>query len=258
MSDETNKNQDTEEWEYEYVELPDGEDLTSYNGYEYIEVSGDDNISWQEKLGVEEIDIEEIEIEEVETADDFEVVEVIDDSGSLHDVIEIPYDNSADFSNDYNSFVDFSMEYDDLLEKTQVTPSINIEEMVENKNVPVFTDIISKPEFLLEKDANVSWYCDNKDIFVKISSLSLPPIIEGTERSSSILIKVLPTDDYGWSVVFGNGLIMDIKALQAYQCKNGAIPDSQGTICCGTRRTSFRNIKRIVLYETPQYVAYNK
>ncbi|MDR1694994.1 MAG: hypothetical protein LBR70_07400 [Lactobacillaceae bacterium] len=101
MADEADKVENTEnpeEWEYEYVEISEGDELPEDSEYEYIEVPVDAPLEL-EAAGVSADDFDEIEIEEID----------IDDFGGEGVNIEKTY-VSEDVSMDFNYSLNMAVE----------------------------------------------------------------------------------------------------------------------------------------------------
>lgn len=92
---------------------------------------------------------------------------------------------------------------------------------------------------------------------VRLTGASEAKEIIGSNISQGIHIDV-GASTYGWNVSFDNGIAMSIKDVIIFQRKNGSLPSSNGTISYGSKKFNFKNIKKIVMYETPQYISYGK
>ena len=63
---------------------------------------------------------------------------------------------------------------------------------------------------------------------------------------------------YGWNVAFANGQTMSLADLRTYQTKHGSLPDKAGTVSYGETRLTFKNAKKISVYEKPSYCGYGQ
>ena len=94
----------------------------------------------------------------------------------------------------------------------------------------------------------------NTSYFV-VSAQNFPAEFVAQGETKSLQINV-GTSDYGWGVLFSNGILMGIADVRAYQLRHGKLPSSNGVLFYGTRKMSFTDVERIVLYQTPQYFSY--
>ena len=63
---------------------------------------------------------------------------------------------------------------------------------------------------------------------------------------------------YGWNIAFENGMTMSLADVRTFQTKNRTLPDSSGVISYGDAKLTFKNAKRIRVYEKPSYCGYGK
>lgn len=77
----------------------------------------------------------------------------------------------------------------------------------------------------------------------------------GNQEMDTIHVNV-GYDTYGWNVEFANGVSMSIRDVKEYQIRNNALPFNSGNISYGQEVLSFKNVKRIVVYESVKYFAY--
>ena len=94
----------------------------------------------------------------------------------------------------------------------------------------------------------------NTSYFV-VSAQNFPVEFVAQGETKSLQINV-GTSDYGWGVLFSNGILMGIADVRAYQLRHGKLPSSNGVLFYGTRKMSITDVERIVLYQTPQYFSY--
>ncbi|MBR4126326.1 MAG: hypothetical protein IKR09_01950, partial [Alphaproteobacteria bacterium] len=76
-------------------------------------------------------------------------------------------------------------------------------------------------------------------------------------ESENILIKT-GYSLYGWNVAFANGQTMSLADVRTYQTKHASLPDTDGTIRYGEACLTFKNAKRISVYEKPSYCGYGQ
>ncbi len=93
------------------------------------------------------------------------------------------------------------------------------------------------------------------DSYFVVSAKNLPEEFIGTVSQNSIQINV-GTSDYGWSVLFANGILMGIADVRMFQLKHGKLPETGGMLMYGTKKMKFSEVERIVLYQSPQYFSY--
>ena len=63
---------------------------------------------------------------------------------------------------------------------------------------------------------------------------------------------------YGWNVAFANGQTMSLADVRTYQTKHASLPDKAGTVSYGEARLTFKNAKKIGVYEKPSYCGYGQ
>ncbi|MFV0626737.1 MAG: hypothetical protein ACK5N8_05260 [Alphaproteobacteria bacterium] len=95
------------------------------------------------------------------------------------------------------------------------------------------------------------------DNFYELSSQDNEKTFIGDDEKNSIQINSGITT-YGWNITFDNDVTMSIRDLMTYQSRNGRMPSESGKIVYGRKIFEFRNIKSVVLYETPQYFSYGR
>lgn len=127
-------------------------------------------------------------------------------------------------------------------------------------NMPAITvpDSDSGNQELSDKDLNnfLKWYSGRlSDEYIEFSTEYESGEIEGTEECKALNVKV-GSSYYGWNVKFDNGLTMSLRDVRDYQLHYGKLPDSGGTISFGELTLTFKNIERIVSYESPEYYSY--
>lgn len=127
-------------------------------------------------------------------------------------------------------------------------------------NMPAITvpDSDSGNQELSDKDLNnfLKWYSGRlNDEYIEFSTEYESGEIEGTEECKALNVKV-GSSYYGWNVKFDNGLTMSLQDVRDYQLHYGKLPDSGGTISFGELTLTFKNIERIVSYESPEYYSY--
>lgn len=127
-------------------------------------------------------------------------------------------------------------------------------------NMPAITvpDSDSGNHEFSEKDLNnfLKWYSGRlSDEYIEFSTEYESGEIEGTEECKALNVKV-GSSYYGWNVKFDNGLTMSLRDVRDYQLHYGKLPDSGGTISFGELTLTFKNIERIVSYESPEYYSY--
>ncbi len=93
------------------------------------------------------------------------------------------------------------------------------------------------------------------DSYFVVSAKNLPEEFVGAPSQNSIQINV-GTSDYGWSVLFANGILMGISDVRMFQLKHGKLPATGGMLMYGTKKMKFSEVERIVLYQSPQYFSY--
>ncbi len=77
----------------------------------------------------------------------------------------------------------------------------------------------------------------------------------GNENCETIHVSV-GHDTYGWNVEFANSVMMSLRDVKEYQKRQGCLPFNSGTIRYGNKVLRFRDIKRIVVYESVKYFSY--
>lgn len=77
----------------------------------------------------------------------------------------------------------------------------------------------------------------------------------GNENCETIHVNV-GHDTYGWNVEFANSVMMSLRDVKEYQKRQGCLPFNSGTIRYGNKVLRFRDIKRIVVYESVRYFSY--
>jgi len=77
----------------------------------------------------------------------------------------------------------------------------------------------------------------------------------GNENCNTIHVNV-GYDTYGWNVEFANSVMMSLRDVKEYQKRQGCLPFNSGTIRYGNKVLRFRDIKRIVVYESVKYFSY--
>lgn len=127
-------------------------------------------------------------------------------------------------------------------------------------NMPAITvpDSDSGNQELSDKDLNnfLKWYSGRlSDEYIEFSTEYESGEIEGSEECKALNVKV-GSSYYGWNVKFDNGLTMSLRDVRDYQLHYGKLPDSGGTISFGELTLTFKNIERIVSYESPEYYSY--
>lgn len=127
-------------------------------------------------------------------------------------------------------------------------------------NMPAITvpDSDSGNQELSDKDLNnfLKWYSGRlNDEYIEFSTEYESGEIEGTEECKALNVKV-GSSYYGWNVKFDNGLTMSLQDVRDYQLHYGKLPDSGGVISFGELTLTFKNIERIVSYESPEYYSY--
>lgn len=127
-------------------------------------------------------------------------------------------------------------------------------------NMPAITvpDSDSGNQEFSDKDLNnfLKWYSGRlSDEYIEFSTEYESGEIEGTEECKALNVKV-GSSYYGWNVKFDNGLTMSLRDVRDYQLHYGKLPDSGGTISFGELTLTFKNIERIVSYESPEYYSY--
>ena len=102
----------------------------------------------------------------------------------------------------------------------------------------------------------VKWYSGSvHDEMFEISKNDLPEEIIGTEDTRLLHINV-GYDSYGWLVEFDGGPTMSLEDVRRYQIRNGALPGASGAIRYGQQICRFRNIERILIYQSVRYFSY--
>ena len=101
------------------------------------------------------------------------------------------------------------------------------------------------------------WYSGTaRDKYFEFSSQSESSEFIGNADVDAIHVNVSNTS-YGWNVAFDNGITMNLRDLREYQTRFGKIPSENGIISYGQKTLTFKNVKRIVVYEAAQYFFYN-
>lgn len=124
------------------------------------------------------------------------------------------------------------------------------------EDVPLVEDSSSPQQQLEEASLFVRQYSGHlDDSYFVVSAKNLPEEFVGAPSQNSIQINV-GTSDYGWSVLFANGILMGISDVRMFQLKHGKLPATGGTLMYGTKKMKFSEVERIVLYQSPQYFSY--
>lgn len=129
--------------------------------------------------------------------------------------------------------------------------------------MPIMQEEVSESRYpehptLSEKELNrfLKWYSGKSDNdYIEFSTEYESGEIEGTEECKALNVKV-GNSYYGWNVKFDNGLTMSLRDVRDYQLYYGKLPDSGGIISFGELTLTFKNIERIVSYESPEYYSY--
>lgn len=109
-----------------------------------------------------------------------------------------------------------------------------------------------------EKQLNqaLKWYSGRlDDRYFEFSLDSQEYEFEGTADINSIHVNI-GSSSYGWNVNFNNGVMMNLRDLREYQLRYGKMPDNAGVLGFGDLTLNFRNVERIVVYESPEYFSY--
>lgn len=109
-----------------------------------------------------------------------------------------------------------------------------------------------------EKQLNqaLKWYSGRlDDRYFEFSLDSQEYEFEGTADVNSIHVNI-GSSPYGWNVNFNNGIMMNLRDLREYQLRYGKMPDNAGVLSFGDLMLNFRNVERIVVYESPEYFSY--
>ena len=123
-------------------------------------------------------------------------------------------------------------------------------------DVPSVEDSSSSQQQLEEASLFVRQYSGHlDDSYFVVSAKNLPEEFVGAPSQNSIQINV-GTSDYGWSVLFANGILMGIADVRMFQLKHGKLPATGGMLMYGTKKMKFSEVERIVLYQSPQYFSY--
>ena len=123
-------------------------------------------------------------------------------------------------------------------------------------DVPSVEDSSSPQQQLEEASLFVRQYSGHlDDSYFVVSAKNLPEEFVGAPSQNSIQINV-GTSDYGWSVLFANGILMGIADVRMFQLKHGKLPATGGMLMYGTKKMKFSEVERIVLYQSPQYFSY--
>ena len=124
---------------------------------------------------------------------------------------------------------------------------------------PVMQPILPNEPALSPKtnDAGYAvWYSgDPEDKYFEISRQSETQLIEGTPECNAIHVNS-GLDSYGWLVSFGNNVTMSLADVREYQLRNGTLPYTDGIITYGVSEFTFRDIERIVVYQSVRYFSY--
>ena len=103
---------------------------------------------------------------------------------------------------------------------------------------------------------NVRWYSGKiDDSYFEFSKDYESGEFEGTSTLNSIHVNV-GHSSYGWNVHFANGMNMSLQDLREYQLRYGALPDKDGRLSYGETTLDFKDVEKIVYYESPIYFSY--
>ena len=142
-------------------------------------------------------------------------------------------------------------------------PEVDNAPQVEDTKPEALKPVVEEPLSSKEKIENL--FGENKfaqeyslglaENYKVISARDMPKFLTGDEKVNAIQINV-GESDYGWSVIFDNGIVMGISDVRRYQLQFGALPSMNGVVAYGQQKMGFNKIKKIVLYQTPKYFRY--
>lgn len=182
-------------------------------------------------------------------ADDGKVVDEPGEEESLTD--EMPDEAEVNDSEPDDGFPASSSEdfvSEDSLQMAPDEPAENLQSFSE-ASLPV-------GELYGEAANYVKWYSGSvHDEMFEISKNDLPEEIIGTEDTRLLHINV-GYDSYGWLVEFDGGPTMSLEDVRRYQIRNGALPGASGVVRYGQQICRFRNIERILIYQSVRYFSY--
>ena len=145
----------------------------------------------------------------------------------------------------------------------QFVPEVDNAPQVEDTKPEALKPVVEEPLSSKEKIENL--FGENKfaqeyslglsENYKVISTRDMPKFLTGDEKVNAIQINV-GESDYGWSVIFDNGIVMGISDVRRYQLQFGALPSMNGVVAYGQQKMGFNKIKKIVLYQTPKYFRY--
>ena len=145
----------------------------------------------------------------------------------------------------------------------QFVPEVDNTPQVEDTKPEALKPVVEEPLSSKEKIENL--FGENKfaqeyslglaENYKVISTRDMPKFLTGDEKVNAIQINV-GESDYGWSVIFDNGIVMGISDVRRYQLQFGALPSMNGVVAYGQQKMGFNKIKKIVLYQTPKYFRY--
>lgn len=126
---------------------------------------------------------------------------------------------------------------------------VSLDENEEEKAVSGSLNLFGENKFAQEYSLGLA------ENYKVISAQNMPKFLTGDDKVNAIQINA-GESDYGWSVVFDNGIVMGISDVRRYQLQFGALPSANGVIAYGQQKMGFNRIKKIVLYQTPKYFRY--
>ncbi len=119
----------------------------------------------------------------------------------------------------------------------------------------------SKPELVfglaMSGEAGYAvWYSGFADTqYFNVTKQTSDMMIQGTDTCKAIHISC-GYDAYGWLIQFDNGTAMSLADVREFQLRKGFLPDRGGVIYYGENENVFKDIERIVIYQSTQYFSY--